>query len=205
MRARQCSMSSSAVDRRAVVAARRSPSRVCTHFRSGTPITAPSATAGALRMHALDLGRIDVLGGRLDHAASSGPTNVIEPSASRRPRSLVWCQPPRERSRVLVGPVPVAVHHRAARGATISPVSPAGTSLPSGSTMRTCSSGDGAAVRRRSRRAPSAVERQHADDLGLPVAAGLRAHGLVSTVTISFHSGAPGARAGSTGRSGRRR
>ena len=43
-----------------------------------------------------------------------GPTKVIEPSASRRPRSLVWCQPSRDAARVLLRPVPVAVHHRRA-------------------------------------------------------------------------------------------
>ena len=40
-----------------------------------------------------------------------GPTKVIEPSTSRRPRSFVWCQPPRLPYRREVRTVAVAGHH----------------------------------------------------------------------------------------------
>ena len=64
---------------------------------------------------ALDLGRVDVLGGRLDHARR-GPDERQRP-VGLAPSEVVRVVPAvAEAVRGLVGPVPVAVHHeRSAR------------------------------------------------------------------------------------------
>ena len=59
-------------------------------------MTAQSATRGGTYC-VLDLDRIDVLRGRLS-IRLFGPTNENVPSVSNSPRSLVWCQPLRDRS-----------------------------------------------------------------------------------------------------------
>src|ERR1700694_6047349 len=71
------------------------------HTSSGTPRTAASSTAGCARSAA------STSAGELVSAADltircSGPTKEIDPSHSRRPKSLVWCQPSRARCAVKV-------------------------------------------------------------------------------------------------------
>jgi hypothetical protein len=75
------------------VRGRRSPSRSAPTSDPGMPITAQSATAGWRADAGLDLGGIDVLGRRLDHAGRGDRRTVIEPSASRRPE-VVRVVPP---------------------------------------------------------------------------------------------------------------
>ena len=101
----------------------------------------------------------------------------------------MWCQPPRWRNAFSSGRFQypfMTVPPRAA----ISPTSPTGTSWSSSSTMRTSTSGDGRpCVPCRADR--EAVERHHADGLGLAVAAGAsRPTRSCRGLTIASHSAA---------------
>ena len=145
----------------------------CVHVGSGTPITAHSATSGGAQ-RALDLGRVDVLGRRLDHPR-------LRPDERERAVGFAPAE--------VVGVVPAAAEAGARSpragsssrsstigpAATISPISPAGdlvvvgvddAHLDAAATVRPCAD--------RPRRAERG-EREHADHLGLAVAAGVAA------------------------------
>ena len=96
MRARQCSISSSAVDGARRRAARRSPSPLAPTCRRGrrSPRSRrrPDAPSGSSRPRPDRCSRPPT-----SACGVFGPMNVNVPSASKRPRSLVWCQPLRDR------------------------------------------------------------------------------------------------------------
>ena len=190
MLVRQCSTISVAGDGRGRRATTTIAFTLCTHLASGTPMTAHSATAGCRRDAALDLGRVDVLGGRLDHAALR-PDEGDRPVGLAAPRSFVWCQPPRWRTRVLLGPVPVAVHDGRRRGPRSRRPRPAAPRVvvvddadSSRGEVRPC--------------VPSAPRPRQLnvimpDGLGLAVAAGVRRPtGSCRGLTIASHVGATG-------------
>ena len=116
----------------------------------------------------------------------NGATKLIDPSAWRRPRSLVCHQPPRNRSVVELGPMVVAVgDDRSSRhdltGFAVGHLGALGIDDPHLGQRRWASAGSG-------RTDSQGVEGEHAGHLGLAVAGGV---GTPRTV-VDLHHGVPG-------------
>ena len=119
----------------------------------------------------------------------NGATKVIDPSAWRRPRSLVCHQPPRNRSRVELGPVVVAVGDDRAPGDDL-------PGLAVGHLGAVGIDDPHLGQRRRAGRwcrpcRPQGVEGEHAGHLGLAVAGGVGAPGAVVDLIMAFQAGLP--------------
>src|SRR5204862_7978370 len=118
----------------------------------------------------LDLGRVDVLGGRLDHAGGrpdecDGPVGLAAAKVAGVVPAAALA------AGVLLGPVPVAVHHGRPAGDDLARLAD-GELVVVGIDDPHLDDGGRAAVRADGR-VRERVERQHAHDLGLPVTAGM--------------------------------
>ena len=161
----------------------------CTHVSSGTPITAHSATAGCERDRVLDLGRVDVLGRRLEHPA-------LGRDERERTVGLVAAEVVRVVPAVAgtlgveLGAIPVAVHHRRAAHRDLADL--AGGHLVV-VLVDDCGSARAATAGRACPMpAPEEVERRHAHHLGLAVTARVRGPTAdVSGCTIASNAGLP--------------